>query len=641
MNLRSHPLHPHQSPLFRTLFATLLVALSGCNSTRDDANRQRRPATVPTGAATQPLAMLTRAEQRDAEEMRKAVAYLASDELEGRGVETDGIHKAADYIARRFKSAGLKPLPGVGGYLQPFTVSLNTVVGDATSLRLGQRALARDKDFLPMSLSGEGTFDAPVAFVGYAIHAPDHNYDDFAGVDLSGKVALALRYEPTDKQNKSPFSPDGRSEHSALTTKAKAAAERGAAALLIVNPPSESQEDLLQPLRRARGNEKASIPVIQITRAVANEILKSGGGGKDLEALQKQINEGPTPQPFVLDGARASGRVQMQRNQREVSNVLAYVPGKGPLKDEYVVVGAHYDHLGWGEAGSLLGTGEKAIHNGADDNASGTAAVLQMAKHVAKRPRERSVVFVAFAGEERGLLGSVHFVNHPPVPLDKIVAMLNLDMVGRVDGEKLGVGGTGTAAQFDAIIAAVDEQSPLRLEPAAARVGGRGGVGPSDHASFAAKKIPVLFFWSGNHIDYHRPTDDPEKINYAGMAHVVDAGLELIDHLARMPRTQYVDKFDSTSMSMGTMRVRLGIMPEYADEGDGVKVGTALPNSAAAKAGIREGDVIVQIGDDTITSLTDYMSSLNKYNPGDTVKIGVLRNGERIDVDATFTGRRG
>ena len=638
---------PHR----RAALATVLLALLGCNSAE-----KREPTTMPAeagstahglrdaGAATQPVALLTRAERREADELRKAVTYLASDELEGRGLETEGINKAADYIARAMKQAGLKPAPGMNGYFQPFTISTGSTVGENTRLRVGGEALERGVDYAPMNVTAAGEFDGPVVFVGYAVAAPQFKYDDFAGIDLTGKVALAMRYEPVDADGKSRFEPHGRSSHSALTEKANAAAERGAVALLIVNPPdNDAGEDELRRTRRGGpgGGERATIPVIHVTRAAANRILAQARA-KDLATLYREINAGdPRPQTFALADVTVSGGVELERDELSVKNVVGFVPGRGAGRDEYVVVGAHYDHLGRGETGTMSRLNRNAIHNGADDNASGTAAMLQMAKHFAKSKPQRSILFVAFTGEERGLLGSAHFLGNSPVPVDDIVAMFNLDMVGRLKGDKLEVGGSGTAEAFDAIVAQVDKRSPLSFKPPGAQYGGRGGIGPSDHASFAAKRIPVLFFFTGVHVDYHRPTDDADKINYAGLVQVVDASVDVVEAMTKMERAAYVDKYDRSASQMGTMKVRLGIMPEYADTGDGVKVGATLPDTPAAKAGIRDGDVIVQIGDDRVANITEYMDALNKHEPGETVTVTVTRKGEPVELPVTFTGRGG
>jgi hypothetical protein len=666
--IRQHPgLLTRRTRLVRLSLATVLAAVLGCNSHERTIPTASAETTAASPSTRPAMLALNPAQRREVEQMRKAVEYLASDALEGRGVETDGLDKAAQFIAREFRRDGLKRLPGASDYFQPFTINLSAEVGERTQLTAGDRSFTLNEDFTPMGLSAEGSFAGPVAFVGYSIANDEFKYDDFTKVDVKGKVALALRYEPMDDKGASRFDPNGRSDHASFTSKAKAAAERGAVALLIVNPPvappppppaasvspgeppdptrtgttmpTPTNDDGLVTLRRS-GGEKATIPVLHITRETANQILRAGRA-KDLEALQTAIDKSGQPKSFLIDGVSTSGNVELKREKRELRNVMAYVPGTGPAKDEYLVVGAHYDHLGRGETGTMSRLNRDQIHNGADDNASGTVAMLQLAERVAKDPLERSVIFIAFSGEERGLLGSAHFVNNPSVPLDKIVAMVNLDMVGRLQGDAIQVGGTGTAEQFEDIVERIDQRTPIDVKVAGAMVGGKGGLGPSDHASFAQKKIPVMFLWTGNHPDYHRPTDDADKVNYAGMAHVVEMTHGLLAELAVMPKAQYVDRFDrSMRMSGSGIRVRLGIMPDYAFEDGGVRVGSTFPETPAAKAGIKDGDVIVEIAGTKIATLDDYMTTLNKQKPGDTIKIGVMRKGERVELEATLGAPR-
>ena len=288
------------------------------------------------------------------------------------------------------------------------------------------------------------------------------------------------------------------------------------------------------------------------------------------------------------------------------------------------------------------------IHNGADDNGSGTVAVLELAKKLVDEPaesRRRSIIFITFTGEERGLLGSAYFVSHPPVPLDRIVAMLNLDMVGRVRDNVLFVGGSGTAEDFDSMLKAADERSPLVIKTAGADVGGRGGIGPSDHESFALKKIPVVFLYSGMHMDYHRPTDDVDKINFIGLARTVDLAADVLGQLERLPREQYVDSFDRSFFGrMNHSNVQLGIMPDYNYDGTaspGVRVAGIVPETAAAKGGIKEGDVIIKIGESKIGGLGDFMTEMGKHKAGDQVKITVLRESKPLELDVTLAERHG
>jgi hypothetical protein len=532
-------------------------------------------------------------------------------------------------------------------YFQEFAITIATTVGKKTALYMNDEALKSETDFTPLGMSAEATFSAPLAFVGYAITNPEKNYDDFASIDVKGKVALALRFEPTDEKGKSKFTGSGYSDHATFTAKAKAAADHGAVALLVVNPPKGPDQLMFI---SAGGTDKAPIPVIHISRDTAASLLQQAGPegpDKNIDTLRSQINEKLTPHSFDIPDTVISGTVEIARERKNFRNVVAYLRGSGRHKDEYVVVGAHYDHLGRGETGSLARGNRKEIHNGADDNASGTTAVIELARELshanAAQKLDRSVIFAAFVGEERGLLGSMHFTSHPPVSLEHITAMVNLDMVGRVKDNVIFVGGNGTAKDFDDLVKKADERSPLMVKNAGTDVGGRGGIGPSDHMSFAMKKIPVLFLWSGMHSDYHRPSDDADKINFLGVAQAVDLCADLVTQLSKLPREQYVDKYDKHGGGMGGIKVRLGIMPDYnADPAiSGVRVAGTSPDSPAAKAGLQEGDVILSIDADKIASLGDYMTALGKHKVGDVVKIVVEREKKHVELSATLSEPQG
>ena len=594
---------------------------------------------------------------------RGSVQYLASDDLEGRGLGTKGLDKAAEYIADNFKKIGLKPAPGLDGYFQPFKMATSVRPGAKTALTFSGGEVNDDagsdqpgyeiyREYVPLSFSAEKTFDAPVVFVGYAIKSDERNYDDFEGVDLQGKVALAMRYEPHDNQGNSRFTGgDTWSSAATLAKKADAAAAAGAVALILVNPPAfHEDDDPLVPFANQYRGDRADIPVYQVKRTLVDAWLTAAGAGKDLRTLQKQIDDAGKPASFALpDAARLAGNVDVEREERDVKNVVAVLPGDGNLAHEYVVVGAHYDHLGRGGPGSM-NPGAREIHNGADDNASGTAAMLELAERFAKTgSRGRSVIFAAFTAEEVGLVGSQHFVTHPPVPLPRVAFMVNLDMVGRIRNDILYVGGHGTAEALDKVIADADEKSPLRFKSF-----GKGGFGPSDHMSFAMKKVPVLFLHSGTHRDYHRPDDDADKVNYKGLEQAVGFAADVVEDLVQLPKQQYVDAADANSMfngpaagpssasGSGGLRVSLGVVPDYApDDGvKGLRISGTTPGSPAAAAGLKEGDVIVQINDDKIGSIHDLTDVLRKGKPGEKVKIAVTRGGKRVDVDVTLTARR-
>ncbi len=608
------------------LLSSLWVAAVGCN--RSGAGRESVDG-VAKGPTTAPAT-------------RETVGYLASDALEGRGVGTEGLNLAAQYIADQFRRDGLKPLPMFDGYFQRFEMTTGAFIAKGTNVMLNGDPLVLDTSFRPLGFSATGTFDAPVMFVGYGVVSEKHGYDDFAGVDVKGKVALAMRFEPHNEQGKSRFDADGYSDAATFKSKANAAAEHGAVALLVVNPPTYHQEGLV-PFAGQFTEARANIPVINISIEAANALLNKAGAD-DLKGLQAKIDAAGEPASMNLKDATVSGDVRIEIRRVPVTNVAAVAPGRGKLKDEYVVVGAHYDHVGKSRMFSR-GSKEGEIHNGADDNASGVSAMLGMAHAYAQRRNgtdRRSIIFIAFTAEEWGLIGSRHFVENPPVPLAQISAMLNMDMVGRVRNDILFVSGTGTAAGLDAIVSEADAASPLNVKV------NPSGFGPSDHASFVMKKIPALFFFSGTHPDYHRPSDDADKINYDAIGHVVSLGRDIVDDLATAPRMTYLATTrgaDPHGMATGGgpagAGVTLGVVPDYTsmESTTGVRITGTSPGSPAEAAGLQDGDVLTRFGDKKIDDLHDLTAALRAAKAGETVKLKVKRDGKDMDVDATLAQR--
>jgi Zn-dependent M28 family amino/carboxypeptidase len=685
------------------------------------------------------------------DEMRNDLYFLSSDRLEGRGVGTAGLDIAADYVAARFAALGLRPLPGLDGYFQPFDITTAEGIDDGTTLASGDKTYKLKDDYTALSFSAEKSFAAPVVFVGYGVADKERAYDDYAGVDVKGKVVIAMRFEPHDAKGKSAWTHGDWTSNSHLETKAKAAADRGAVALLLVNPPTfhdqvvptpgdkitdlKLDDDALVPFARQGVGSAASIPVLHVKRAIADELLKRGGAGT-VKELQGKIDAATKPASAALKDVTAKGKVAIKRTKKQVKNVVAMLPGSGPLADEYVIVGAHYDHLGWGGRGSLMnvpllqrqpgitepanGNGKpattrattgaatttttnphatnphavnphaaspdgemltphvvdphgvaaatgpttrpatapttRAIHHGADDNGSGTVTMLELARICSRRaaagqPPRRTLVFCSFTAEEMGLIGSARFANHPPIDLKKAVAMLNLDMVGRIRKNLLYVGGGGTAEPFESMLKRADLDSPLEFKNF-----GKGGMGPSDHMSFAVKKVPVIFLFSGTHEDYHRPTDTPDKINYAGMADVARLSMTLIDDMTNMPLSKYVDAADKGSMMNpmtsgtggdtvgdGPRRASLGIIPEYGDEedGKGVRIGGTTAGTAAAKAGLQGGDVILELGGMPTGTLMELTTAIGAKKPGDKVKLVYQRGGQKVTTEVTLGARGG
>ena len=575
---------------------------------------------------------------------KATIQYLASDELEGRLIGTVGLQRAADLIASDFSKLGLKPVPGLDGYFQPFEMTTSVDPDSSkTSLAAGEKSFSLQKDFMPLRFSAEKEASAQVVFAGYGEANMEKDYVDYEGIDVKGKIVLVMRFDPQDPATgKSRFADKDQdySPHAALMDKVSTAQHLGAAGVIFVNPPINHANEGIMPFGRAAGSG-ASIPVVQVTPQVADEILKLGGA-PDLKTLETQIDQTGKPDPVALKDVTVKMSVAFKRTKKSVENVVAMLPGKGEHADEFVVVGAHYDHLGHGGPNSLA-PWSHAIHHGADDNGSGTTAMLGIADKFAHAgPQARSIIFMAFTGEEEGLIGSEYFVNHPPLPLEKIVAMLNLDMVGRISSDKLLIGGMGTADNFADLLKQADETVGLKLGEF-----GKGGVGPSDHMSFAMKKIPVLFFYDQMMIDYHRPSDTADKINFKGLEEVVDLGQRVATAMTTMPRQTYNSSYDAQGLSQmhvgSGSNASLGVVPDYSqgEEGTGgVKISGTVPGSAAEKAGLKANDVIVQFGDKKLENLIDLTNALGAAKPGQKVKLAVMREGKRVEMEATLTERK-
>ena len=612
-------------------FISLSLLLSACHS------QSPAPTTAAASASARPSVPVL-------DDPRQTIPFLASDALEGRAPGTHGIVTAGDFLAARFAAFGLSPAPGLKDYFQPFNMPTASTLAPGTSLLLNDKSLLLNIDFSPLSPTGEGPFDGKVVFAGYGITAEKGGYDDYAKIDAHGKVVLAMRQEPTDEKGVSRLAPPNHqwSTGAYFNTKAKNAVQHGAAALLLVTRPSSGGSDEVLPFLGDISSPQSTIPVIQVSRRTA-DLLLSTSGAQDLKTLEHTIDTTVKPQSIDLPDIEVSGDISLKHSSTSVRNVIAYLPGTGPHADEFVIVGAHYDHLGIGQVGHTLGAAG-SIYHGADDNASGTATVLELAeKFKRSRPLPRSILFVLFTGEEEGLFGSEWFVKHPPVPLERIVAMFNLDMVGRLKDQNLLIGGWGTAPVFDSLIKNAIVGLPIKTQSFE-----KGGLGPSDHMSFALQKIPVLFLFTGLHADYHRPTDTADKINYTGIDEVVTVSQRIITALASMPRQTY----DGSSDSKATMalitghgsgrRAALGIVPDFnsVDSRVGVAISGVSQGSPAEAAGLQGSDVITRFNDKPMNNLQDLSDALSEANPGDTITLNIQRQGKPLQLHATLGERK-
>lgn len=582
------------------------------------------------------------ADERSAVEdrLRRDVTFLASDECEGRGIHTKGIDRAADFIAGEFQKAGLKPPAANAGYFQPFTVAGSAKLGGPHTLSLrgplGQEIeLKADAHFRPAGLSAKGQVAAPVVFVGYGVTADNLQYDDYRGVDVAGKIVIMLRKTPRPENAYVPFDGAQVAFHAGLETKLVKADLHKAVAVLFVNDRETARngDPLMDFGYTAASGSPAGVPVLHVRRSVVEPLIQSAAG-RTLSDVEAEIDRTLRPQSVALAGWEAQLDVRVDRTVTPVKNVIGVVEGAGRLAKETVVVGAHYDHLGYGGTRSSLATDKTPqIHYGADDNASGTTALLELARRFGGQPPagdRRRVVFIAFSAEEIGLIGSAHYCKKPLFPLESTTAMLNLDMVGRLrpnpatNRDRLYVEGSGTAKHFDGLLDELAKKHDFELAKSAS------GHGPSDHASFYTQKIPVIFYWTGNHADYHKPSDTADKINVAGMHKVVRLSEETLLHLATAPeRPEYVYL---PPRSMGGLRSsgpRLGIVPNYAEDVEGVLLDGVTDGGPAAKAGLKAGDRIVAIGDKPVRNVNSYMVVMAAYKKGQALEVTFLRNGTK------------
>ncbi len=590
--------------------------------------------------ATRPW-LLSGQEPTAADELLAHAKYLAAPALTGRGVNTPGIKLAREYIAAEFAKYGLLPGGDNNSYLQSFEVAVGVQVKEPSSLALGREpALRLHEDWLPLGLSSSAQVEGEAVFAGYGITAKDYAYDDYAGIDVKGKIVVVLRYEPPPKNNQSPFrkSPDF-STHAALRTKANNAREHGAIGMILVDMDNRADAKTeLMSLRSSLWRTGNSLVAAQIKRQVAEKWFAVQG--VSVKDLKEKIDREERPASLALPGAKLSVQVSLEEERERAENVVAILPGKGPQsQQDYLVIGAHYDHLGLGHYGARDQSTAGLIHHGADDNASGTAVLLQLARRLSQlEPKPaRAIVFVAFSAEELGLHGSRHFVAKWP-QIDSIKSMVNLDMVGRLRENRVTVFGTRSSPPFDAIIGAGAKQLGLQTNQP-------DGVGPSDHLSFYNKQIPVLHFFTGSHTDYHRPGDTWDKLNYAGMAQIGDLVLGSALAIAALPEAPAFVSLPARPPSSGTgerrvVGVYLGIIPEYSRSVDGVLLAGVAPGSPAAAAGLREGDVIIQLADKKISNIEDLTDTLGAYKPADQVTIMVQRNNRTSALNTTLGSRR-
>jgi Zn-dependent M28 family amino/carboxypeptidase len=541
--------------------------------------------------------------------LQKHVTYLASDELDGRRTGTKGANDAARYIAAEFERLGVRPAPATDSwkinvmsarYLQTFPYIGRVELGKNNVLSIRGEALRVGEDWMPLGISANRTLDLTgVVFAGYGITANELNHNDYKGTYSKTQVAVIQEGTPDGDNPHGKFTNAGQ-----LRFKVAAAQSAGVGALLIISGEDDLKNDSLARLHYDNAG-LAGIPVAVISKQAAEKLANA----KEVKLTTDVV------------------RVEVAAH-----NVVGVIEGSDPvLKNENIVIGAHYDHLGRGGEGSL-GERPGEIHHGADDNASGTAGVLELARiFIAQRSKlKRTLVFIAFSGEEEGLLGSNYYVNHPLVPLDKTVAMINMDMIGRMKDGKLSIGGVGTAKEWRQVIGTGDTFALTLNED---------GYGPSDHSSFYMKQVPVLFFWTGNHNDYHKPSDTFDKINYNDEARILTMVARIVRDIDTADQRLTFTTAKADPPRGGGFRVYLGTIPNYADTTDGLLLDGVRDDSPAAKAGLKAGDRIVKIGNRDVKNVYDYTYALGEMKAGQEYVFEVIRGGEKLTLKVTPLAR--
>jgi hypothetical protein len=527
------------------------------------------------------------------EQMRYDVKYLASDRLEGREAGTPGEKLAADYIAAKFGNSGLMPYGDSTTYLQAFTFQAEPVLGPDQFLQIGRSTLKLDEAYAVLPFSATGSARGKLMKAGYGIQAPDLGTDNYKDLDPKGRiVALSIS------------SPDGVHPHSKylayhdLKARAEKAAELGAIAVVFYNDDPTAEEPAFDLSPKVKS---CAIPVVYMIGDSRSELLLENN-------------------PVVV-------RTDIQRTERTAYNVVGMLDNG---QENVVVIGAHFDHLGYGDEGSLH-RGDPEIHNGADDNASGVAVLLQLTRDLLEmdEARQNDYLFIAFTGEEKGLYGSNYWTKHPTVPIADLNYMINLDMVGRLDSAgAIGINGVGTSPAWSAVDHILVGDLKVKTTTS--------GIGPSDHTSFYLQDVPAIHFFTGTHADYHKPSDDEEKINYDGMLRVTRYIEALMLELGDEGKLPFTKTEEVNTENAPRFKVTLGVVPDYLYDGKGMRIDGITEGKPAANADLKVGDIVVKLGDVEVPDMMGYMKALSAFEKGATAPIVVLRDGKEFTTSVTF-----
>ncbi len=528
--------------------------------------------------------------------LKQHIMALSSDLMEGRETGSKGERLAYNYISNQFQKLMLEK-KGTKGYLQNFTFTKSVKAGPNNKMLINGSQFVLGKDYFPLPYSSNATIGGDIVRVGYGICAPSKDYDDYRALkNLKGKIFLMELGTPDAAGPHSKYA-----DVADLRTRIDTAIAKGAIGVLFIN----SDKDLPDPKQEYKNRITASTVPVMFLKDTARAILMQGQRWR-VDLTTEIIHE-----------------------EGEGHNVIGFIDNKAL---HTVIIGAHYDHLGYGDEESSLYRGEPAIHNGADDNASGVAALLELARYYKTgADKSNNYLFIAFSGEEKGLLGSNYFAKNPTVPLESVNYMINMDMLGRLREEDptLIINGAGTSSAWKITFNYIKTDG-YKIKTTDS------GIGPSDHTSFYLKDIPCLHFFSGTHSDYHKPSDDESLINYPGEIKIINFIKELIHRLNDKGKLDFVKTKDENSDDAPRFKVTLGVIPDYAFEGKGMRIDGITEGKPASAAGLEKGDIVIQLGDVNVVDMMSYMKALGQFKKGETTKVKVIRGTEEISKDVTF-----
>jgi hypothetical protein len=569
------------------------------------------------------------------EELEAHISFLAHDSLEGRETGTEGCQKAAEYMATQMRAAGLQFAGDFETYMQHFSTPSGRRIQASTSFSVPGMDCRLNENFAVGLGIGRSSGEGELFFVGYGIHAPDLEHDDYAGVNVEGKIVVALSGAPGQEEGEGRFTSTERGGALAMPrAKFEAAKHHGATGMILVQSARHmgKQSETLPRYVSDRGAAGMSFAAIHVTGNFGEDLLSQAS--IDVSEMTEQLTHGKN-HSRSLAPLTAHLKIDTEPILRHSANVIGFLPGQGTQKDEVVILGAHYDHIGHGYTSSLGGVGQ--VHNGADDNASGCAALLEIAAACSERAADlnRTLVFIAFSGEEMGLRGSSHYTQNPRFPLEKTVAMINLDMIGRSQDGFCAVGPVSTSMAFEGLPEQLAEQidAPLKVDTSAHAI----SLGTSDHQSFLHAGIPAVTFFSGLHEDYHRPSDDVIKINLAGTRMIAHLAYEMLTTVESQPQRPDFQRPDLTAgywSGDASKRPWFGSIPDVAREGnEGLLLRDVIVGSPAHQAGLRSGDVLLNMNGQVVRNLQDFTSFLRQRDAGDRVAVVVQRGGEQIQTE--------